>query len=136
MLSESEQNYIKAIYTLRVGEESVSTSAIADRLQVAPASVTQMRKKLDKMQPKLVRYRRHHGVFLTHHGEKLAAEILRHNRLLELFLSEALGMPWEQVDQEAERLEHALSNALADRMAVALGNPQFDRHGKPIESGS
>ena len=82
MLSESAQNYIKAIYTLRVGDESVSTSAIAKRLAVAPASVTQMLKKLDTMEPKLIRYRRHHGVYLTHHGEKLAVEILRHHRLI------------------------------------------------------
>ncbi len=134
MLSEAVEDYIKAIYTLCAGGGSVSTSAIAERLEVAPASVTQMLKKLDGMEPKLVDYRRHHGVTLTKNGERIAIEILRHHRLIELFLQEALGMSWDQVDKEAERLEHVVSEALADRMAAVLGNPKFDPHGDPIPS--
>ena len=134
MLSEAVEDYLKAIYTIKDGVNPVSTSAIAQRLSVAPASVTQMLKKLADMKPRLVEYRRHHGVQLTPHGEKIALEVIRHHRLVELFLQEALGMSWDQVDQEAERLEHVVSETLADRMAEVLGHPQFDPHGDPIPS--
>jgi DtxR family transcriptional regulator, Mn-dependent transcriptional regulator len=134
MLSEAVEDYLKAIYTIKDGTDAVSTSAIAQRLGVAPASVTQMLKKLADMKPRLVEYRRHHGVHLTAHGEKIALEVIRHHRLVELFLQEALGMSWDQVDQEAERLEHVVSENLADRMAEVLGHPQFDPHGDPIPS--
>ncbi|MBI2423207.1 MAG: metal-dependent transcriptional regulator [Candidatus Hydrogenedentes bacterium] len=132
ILSESIEDYLKAIYTLQEKESPVSTSALAARLQVAPASVTQMLKKLDLMKPHLVRYKKHHGVELTPHGEKIAVEVIRHHRLIELFLQQALGMSWDEVDREAERLEHVVSPHLADRMAHVLGNPQFDPHGDPI----
>lgn len=132
MLSEAVEDYLKAIYTLRQGRDPVSTSAIALRLEVAPASVTQMLKKLDQMRPRLVEYKRHHGVSLTRHGEKIALEVIRHHRLVELFLQQALGMSWDEVDQEAERLEHVVSEALADRIATVLGDPKFDPHGAPI----
>jgi len=132
MLSEAVEDYLKAIYTLRQDGEPVGTSAIAQRLEVAPASVTQMLKKLDQMRPRLVEYRRHHGVTLTRHGEKIALEVIRHHRLVELFLQQALGMSWDEVDQEAERLEHVVSEALADRIAAVLGDPKFDPHGAPI----
>lgn len=134
MLSEAVEDYLKAIYTIADGTTPVSTSAIAARLGVAPASVTQMLKKLADMKPRLVVYRRHHGVQLTPQGEKVALEVIRHHRLVELFLQEALGMSWDEVDQEAERLEHVVSASLADRMAEKLGNPQFDPHGDPIPS--
>ena len=134
MLSEAVEDYLKAIYTIKDGVNPVSTSAIAQRLNVAPASVTQMLKKLADMKPRLVEYRRHHGVQLTPNGEKIALEVIRHHRLVELFLQEALGMSWDQVDQEAERLEHVVSETLADRMAEVLGHPQFDPHGDPIPS--
>jgi len=136
MLSEAVEDYLKAIYTIRDGTDLVSTSAIALRLGVAPASVTQMLKKLADMKPRLVEYRRHHGVHLTPHGEKIALEVIRHHRLVELFLQEALGMSWDEVDREAERLEHVVSETLADRMAEVLGHPQFDPHGDPIPSKS
>ena len=132
MLSEAVEDYLKAIYTIKDGTNPVSTSAIAQRLSVAPASVTQMLKKLADMKPRLVEYRRHHGVQLTPHGEKIALEVIRHHRLVELFLQEALGMSWDEVDQEAERLEHVVSETLADRMAEVLGHPEFDPHGDPI----
>ncbi len=134
MLSEAVEDYLKAIYTIKDGVNPVSTSAIAQRLGVAPASVTQMLKKLADMKPRLVEYRRHHGVQLTPNGEKIALEVIRHHRLVELFLQEALGMSWDQVDQEAERLEHVVSETLADRMAEVLGHPEFDPHGDPIPS--
>lgn len=136
MLSEAVEDYLKAIYTIKDGTNPVSTSAIAQRLGVAPASVTQMLKKLADMKPRLVEYRRHHGVQLTANGEKIALEVIRHHRLVELFLQEALGMSWDQVDQEAERLEHVVSETLADRMAEVLGHPEFDPHGDPIPSKS
>jgi DtxR family Mn-dependent transcriptional regulator len=136
MLSEAVEDYLKAIYTIKDGTNPVSTSAIAQRLGVAPASVTQMLKKLADMKPRLVEYRRHHGVQLTPHGEKIALEVIRHHRLVELFLQEALGMSWDEVDQEAERLEHVVSETLADRMAEVLGHPEFDPHGDPIPSKS
>lgn len=132
ILSESIEDYLKAIYTLQEHDSPVSTSALAARLQVAPASVTQMLKKLDQMKPLLVRYKKHHGVELTAHGEKIAVEVIRHHRLIELFLQQALGMTWDEVDREAERLEHVVSAHLADRMAHVLGNPQYDPHGDPI----
>jgi len=136
MLSEAVEDYLKAIYTIADGTKPVSTSAIATRLGVAPASVTQMLKKLAEMKPRLVLYKRHHGVQLTPHGEKVALEVIRHHRLVELFLQEALGMSWDEVDKEAERLEHVVSETLADRMAEKLGHPQFDPHGDPIPSKS
>lgn len=136
MLSEAVEDYLKAIYTIKDGDKPVSTSAIANRLGVAPASVTQMLKKLAEMKPKLVLYKRHHGVQLTPQGEKVALEVIRHHRLVELFLQEALGMSWDEVDKEAERLEHVVSETLADRMAEKLGHPQFDPHGDPIPSKS
>lgn len=136
MLSEAVEDYLKAIYTIKEGSKPVSTSAIATRLGVAPASVTQMLKKLAEMKPRLVLYKRHHGVQLTPHGEKVALEVIRHHRLVELFLQEALGMTWDEVDKEAERLEHVVSETLADRMAEKLGHPQFDPHGDPIPSKS
>lgn len=134
MISEAVEDYLKAIYLLKVDGASVSTSAIANRLEVAPASVTQMIKKLDQMRPKLVEYRRHYGVSLTPQGERIALEVIRHHRLVELFLQEALGMSWDEVDREAERLEHVVSVKLADRIAAALGDPKFDPHGDPIPS--
>jgi len=134
MISEAVEDYLKAIYLLKGDGASVSTNAIANRLEVAPASVTQMIKKLDLMRPKLVEYRRHYGVSLTPNGEKIALEVIRHHRLIELFLQEALGMSWDEVDREAERLEHVISPKLADRISAALGDPKYDPHGDPIPS--
>ncbi len=132
MLTEATEDYLKAIFSLSRKMDRVPTSAIAARLKVAPASVTQMIKKLDGMKPKLVEYQRHRGVTLTAHGERVAIEVIRHHRLIELFLHESLGMRWDEVDREAERLEHVISTALADRIADALGDPKYDPHGDPI----
>ena len=108
----------------------VSTNALAERLSIAPASVTGMVKKLAEM--KLVDYEPYQGVQLTAGGERVALEIIRHHRLLELYLTQAMGYPWDRVHAEAERLEHAISEEFEDRIANILGNPTHDPHGDPI----
>lgn len=99
---------------------------------MAPASVTEMVQKLARMQPALVDYERHRGVALTEPGRKIALEVIRHHRLIELYLAEALGFGWHEVHAEAERLEHVISEEFEDRIAAALGNPVRDPHGDPI----
>jgi DtxR family Mn-dependent transcriptional regulator len=126
------EDYLKAIYKLQERGEQVPTSMLADYLGVAPASVTNMCKKLAEL--KLLDYEPYQGVRFTKAGQKLALEIVRHHRLIELYLAEALGVPWDQVHAEAEKLEHVISEDLEDRMAAALGDPQFDPHGAPIPS--
>jgi DtxR family Mn-dependent transcriptional regulator len=103
-LTDSVQDYLKVIYDLTAGGERVTTNQIADRLDIAPASVTGMVQKLASFDPPLVEYRKHHGVLLTPEGEKAALEVIRHHRLLELFLQERLGYPWDEVHAEADRL--------------------------------
>ncbi len=124
------ENYLKVILEILEQEERATTSAIADRLVLSSASVTAMIKKLARL--KLIAYEPYQGVRLTEIGTKTALEIVRHHRLLELFLSEALGVPWDRVHDEAERLEHVLSEDLEDRIAAVLGNPKIDPHGAPI----
>ncbi|HXE99751.1 MAG TPA: metal-dependent transcriptional regulator [Solirubrobacterales bacterium] len=129
--SEAVEDYTKAIYALaRRSKRPVSTTALASRLGVSPGSVTAMLKRLDQMD--LVRYQPYHGVALTPAGEKVALEVMRHHRLLESFLSEALEMPWDRVHDEAEVLEHYISEDLERRIAEKLGNPELDPHGDPI----
>jgi DtxR family Mn-dependent transcriptional regulator len=129
--SEAVEDYTKAIYALaRRSEQPVSTTALASRLGVSPGSVTAMLKRLDQMG--LVRYQPYHGVALTPAGEKVALEVMRHHRLLESFLSEALEMPWDRVHDEAEVLEHYISEDLERLIAEKLGNPELDPHGDPI----
>jgi len=133
MLSESEQDYLKAIYKLLRDppeQKSVSTNRLADYMNVAAPSVTNMLKNLADM--KLVVYEPYRGVRLTREGEKIALEMIRHHRLVELYLAEALGVPWDQVDQEAEKWEHILSEDIEDRIDKFLGNPTHDPHGAPI----
>ena len=132
MVSQSTQDYLKAIYELEEDEVRVTTTVLAERLKVAPPSVTGMLQKLAECQPALVNYERHHGATLTPAGRKVALEIVRHHRLLELYLKEALGFGWDQVHAEAERLEHVISEALEDKIADALGHPTVDPHGDPI----
>jgi len=131
-LSRAEQDYLKAIYHLQRKEQDgrVGTVALAKWLSVSAASVTSMVKKLAEAD--LVRHHPYQGVALTESGERAALEMLRHHRLLETFLSEHLGMPWHEIHAEADRLEHALSETLEDRLADALGNPTVDPHGAPI----
>jgi DtxR family transcriptional regulator, Mn-dependent transcriptional regulator len=129
--SEAVENYAKAIYSLqnRTGEP-VATNDLADRLQVTPASASGMIKKLADQG--LVEHVPYRGVQLTHDGEQVALEVLRHHRLLELYLVEQLGVPWDRVHEEAEALEHVISEDLEARIAAKLGNPTHDPHGDPI----
>jgi DtxR family Mn-dependent transcriptional regulator len=131
-LSRSEQDYLKAIHHLlrKEGGERVGTVVLAKWLGISAASVTSMVKKL--AEEGLVTHSPYQGVALTERGEKAALEMLRHHRLLETFLSEQLGMPWHEVHAEADRLEHALSEPLEDRLDAALGHPTTDPHGAPI----
>lgn len=132
MISHAEEDYLKAIYELEEDFGRVSTSALAERLAVKPASVTGMLQKLAEGRPKLVNYERHHGVSLTPGGRKIALEVIRHHRLLELYLAEALGYGWDQVDAEAEKLEHVISEEFEDKICALLGDPALDPHGDPI----
>jgi len=126
------EDYLKVIYTLvgERGEERASTSAIAERMAVSAASATNMMQKLADM--RLVEYVPYRGVALTDAGEKIALEVIRHHRLIELYLSEALGYPWDEVHDEAERLEHVISEEFEDRIDAMLGHPTTDPHGDPI----
>ncbi|MFL5892392.1 MAG: metal-dependent transcriptional regulator [Solirubrobacterales bacterium] len=129
--SEAVEDYAKAIYALQHQEGgAVSTSALAERLDVAPSSVTAMVKRLDEL--RLVRYEPYHGVTLTPAGERVALEVIRHHRLIEAFLADALQMPWDRIHDEAEVLEHYISEDLERRIAEKLGNPSLDPHGDPI----
>jgi DtxR family Mn-dependent transcriptional regulator len=129
--SEAIEDYAKAIYALgRRGDGTVSTNALAERLGVTPASVSAMIKKLaERGLAEHVPYR---GVALTEDGARVALEVLRHHRLLELYLAEHLGVPWDRVHAEAEALEHVLSEYLEARIAAKLGDPTHDPHGDPI----
>jgi DtxR family Mn-dependent transcriptional regulator len=130
--SEAVENYAKAIYSLqhRTGGDPVATNDLADRLEVTPASASGMIKKLADLG--LVAHVPYRGVQLTDEGEKLALEVLRHHRLLELYLATQLDVPWDRVHEEAEALEHVLSEDLEARIAAKLGNPTHDPHGDPI----
>jgi len=129
--SQAVQDYAKAIWSLgRRGEGPVSTSALADRLDVSAASASAMVKRLEALG--LVRREPYRGVELSPAGERVALEVLRHHRLLELYLAEALGMSWDRVHDEAEVLEHAISPELSELIAEKLGNPTVDPHGDPI----
>ncbi len=131
-LSEAVQDYLKAIYELTTEGGSTSTNQMARRLGVEPASVTGMLKRLAGMNPPLVDYYKHHGVQLTEEGRRISLQVLRKHRLLELFLVQVLGYTWDEVHEEAERLEHAVSFRFAERLARLLGEPDFDPHGDPI----
>ncbi|HJP34066.1 MAG: metal-dependent transcriptional regulator [Candidatus Latescibacteria bacterium] len=133
MLSEAVQDYLKSIYKLGRSPEvetMVSTTLIAERMGVSAASATNMIKKLAEM--RLLEHRPYQGVVLTPAGVKIALEIVRHHRLLELYLRQALGYDWDAVDAEADRLEHAISEDFEDRIDEALGYPTVGAHGEPI----
>ncbi len=129
-LSQATQDYVKAVFTLAQSEHPVTTTRLAEHLGVAPASVTNMMKRLARI--RLVRHTPYHGVELTDHGEKVALEVIRHHRLLELYLSRALGMRLDRVHGEADRLEHVISEELEEQIASVLGQPDLDPHGDPI----
>jgi DtxR family Mn-dependent transcriptional regulator len=127
------EDYAKAIYALEQrGGGAVSTNALADRLEVTPASASGMVRRLGELG--LVTHEPYRGVQLTDEGVRLALEVLRHHRLLELYLAESLGVPWDRVHDEAEVLEHVLSEDLEALIAAKLGNPTHDPHGDPIPS--
>ena len=134
LLSRAMEDYMKAICKLQDRYGPVPTSVLAEDMGVAPASVTNMCKKLAEL--KLVIYEPYQGVTFSPTGHKLALEIVRHHRLIELYLAEALDVPWDRVHEEAERLEHVISEDLEERMAAALGDPKFDPHGAPIPTRS
>jgi DtxR family Mn-dependent transcriptional regulator len=126
-------NYLKAILSLGGAEERrVTSTSLADRLGVAPASVTNMLQKLAAAPSPLVEYERHRGVLLSATGKKRALEVLRHHRLIETFLYEVLDYPIEEVHEEAERLEHFISERFEERIAAKLGHPKLDPHGHSI----
>jgi DtxR family transcriptional regulator, Mn-dependent transcriptional regulator len=129
--SPAIEDYSKAIYALEQRDrEPVSTNALAERLGVTPASASGMVKRLGELG--LVTHQRYRGVSLTDAGRRVALEVIRHHRLLELYLVQNLGLPWDRVHQEAEVLEHVLSEELEERIAAKLGHPTVDPHGDPI----
>lgn len=137
-LTYSIEDYLKAIYDICATQGRASTpgrattNQIAEVLEITPASVTGMLKKLAGTEPPLVEYQKHRGASLTPAGEKVALEIIRHHRLLEMFLHQILGYDWDEVHAEADRLEHVISEDFEERIAAALGNPNHDPHGDPI----
>jgi DtxR family Mn-dependent transcriptional regulator len=131
-LSQAMEDYLKSIFRLQERDQRVTTQALAERLQVAPASVTSMVKRLAERG--LLTYERYRGVELTESGRRVAQEMIRHHRLLELYLTHALGFDENQVHAEAERLEHFISEQLEDRIDRFLGRPTCDPHGSPIPS--
>lgn len=132
VVSNATEDYLKAIYALTANKARATTNQIAGALDVKPASVTGMIKKLSQCAPPLVDYQKHYGVALTPEGEKIALETIRHHRLLETFLFESLGFEWDAVHDEADRLEHVISEEFEERIAQALGDPTHDPHGDPI----
>ena len=131
-LTVAVQDYAKAIYTLESRDGAASTTDLAELLEVRPASVSGMLRKLAALG--LVEHERYRGVRLTARGRRVALEVIRHHRLVELFLVESLGMTWDEVHDEAEVLEHALSEELEELIATKLGDPTVDPHGEPIPS--
>ena len=131
--SSAVEDYLKAVYALETRLHGpVPTNALADRLGVTPGSVSGMLRRLDELG--LLEHERYRGVTLTAQGRRIALRTLRNHRLLELLLVELLDVPWDLVHEEAELLEHVLSDELAERIAAKLGNPEFDPHGDPIPS--
>ncbi len=131
--SESTDDYLKAILELSGPEDNpVASNALAERLAVRAASVSGMLVKLSEAKPSFVQYERHRGVRLSPSGKQRALEIVRHHRLIERFLHDVLDYSWDEVHEEAERLEHFISEKLEDRIAAKLGDPDTDPHGHPI----
>jgi len=128
----SIQDYLKNIYELTESGENASTNALAAKLNIKPGSVTGMIQKLASAKPALVEYQKHQGVTLTKEGKKAALEVIRHHRLLEAWLVQTLGYSWDEVHEEAERLEHVISEDFERRIAAAMGHPVRDPHGEPI----
>lgn len=128
--SPAQEDYLKALHNLAREENVVLTSELADELGISPASVSEMLGKLAGLN--LITHDHYHGATLTPTGLAIAVEIIRHHRLLETYLVQALGYGWDEVHQEADRLEHSISERLEQRMWEALGRPAVDPHGDPI----
>ena len=131
-LTISIQDYLKNIYELTENGDAASTTALAKKLNVSAPSVTGMVQKLASANPALVEYHKHQGVTLTREGKKAALEVIRHHRLLEAWLVQTLGYSWDEVHEEAERLEHVISEDFERRIAAAMGDPIRDPHGELI----
>ncbi|MCL4270133.1 MAG: metal-dependent transcriptional regulator [Anaerolineales bacterium] len=131
-MTKSAQDYLKRIYELTECGLPASTNDLARELEIKPASVTGMIQKLAAEKPALVEYQKHQGVTLTPAGKRAALEVIRHHRLLETWLVQTLGYSWDEVHEEAERLEHVISEDFERRIAAALGNPTRDPHGELI----
>ncbi len=132
VITHAMEDYLKAIYNLQTENEKVTTQAIAERLNIQSPSVTNMVKRLADLN--LLEHTPYHGVLLTASGERTALEVVRHHRLLELYLADALGYSWDEVHAEAEQLEHSISEEFEARIDRALGYPTTDPHGDPIPS--
>ncbi|MEW6240782.1 MAG: metal-dependent transcriptional regulator [Chloroflexota bacterium] len=130
--SASTQDYLKRIYELTENGAPASTNDLARELNIKPASVTGMIQKLAGEKPALVEYQKHQGVRLTSDGKRAALEVIRHHRLLETWLVQTLGYSWDEVHEEAERLEHVISEDFERRIAAAMGHPIRDPHGELI----
>ena len=130
MISGAMEDYLKAIYQLTFTGQKVSTSQLAEKLECTAASVTNMLQKLSEL--KLVQYAPYQGVKLTSAGSKIALEVIRHHRLIELYLAEMLGFSWDKVHAEADKLEHVISEEFEEKIDEALGHPTRDPHGDPI----
>lgn len=130
MRTQAVEDYLKTIYDLQRGGTPVTTSAIAARLSVSPGTVTGMVKKLASLN--LLTHESYRGVLVTEAGRRIAVEVIRHHRLVERYLHEAMGVPWDQVHAEAEKWEHILSDVVEERMDEILGSPTTDPHGSPI----
>ncbi len=128
--TQAVEDYVKAIYQLGGDDGSVNTTALAERLRVTPAGTSHMLRQLAQIG--LVDHTPYYGVRLTAEGSRVALEIIRHHRLAEQFLVQVLGYAWDEVHEDAERLEHAMSERLEARIADKLGNPESDPHGEPI----
>ena len=131
-ITVSTQDYLKQIYELTEGGASASTNALAQKLKISAPSVTGMIQKLASAEPPLVEYQKHQGVTLTKHGKRAALEVIRHHRLIEAWLVQTLGYSWDEVHEEAERLEHVISEDFERRIAAAMGHPTRDPHGELI----
>ena len=134
VLSRSREDYLKVIYDLEARFGAAQIGAIAELLDLAPASASRMVKRLTELG--LVKHASHRGVCLTDSGCEAALQVLRRHRIIEAYLLEKLGYEWDGVDAEADRLEHAVSDELVETMARAMGNPQYDPHGAPIPTSS
>lgn len=130
LLSEAVENYLKAVYQIGYGGRGASAQEIAAQVGVSAPGVSKMLRQLAKHQ--LIRYEPYQRVYLTEVGEKIALEVIRHHRLIELYLMQSLGYDWDKVHGEAERLEHHISEEFEDSIERLLGYPEFDPHGDPI----